>query len=168
LGTAQGGNPEDMAATSLTYGNDGKWHFYAGTWDTSAGLRSLYVDGALVAQQTGATAINNAINSRVTIGCRDTTNAIPSIGNSYTGLIFDVRIYNTAFNEAQVNYILGESTFSSTYIPGPNPKLVLNWAAGTLLEATNLLGPWTTNMNTAPYTNSSLTDPAHFYRVRVP
>jgi hypothetical protein len=32
------------------------------------------------------------------------------------------------------------------------PNLVLNWTAGTLLEATNLTGPWVTNPAVSPYT----------------
>jgi hypothetical protein len=32
------------------------------------------------------------------------------------------------------------------------PNLVLNWASGTLLEATNLSGPWVANSGVSPYT----------------
>ncbi len=38
--------------------------------------------------------------------------------------------------------------YSQTAVPNP----VLNWANGTLLEATNLLGPWVTNSAASPYT----------------
>jgi hypothetical protein len=46
-------------------------------------------------------------------------------------------------------------------------NLVLTWSAGTLLQATNLLGPWTTNSSVSPYTNP-VTGPQMFFRVRNP
>ena len=47
-------------------------------------------------------------------------------------------------------------------------NLVLTWSAGgTLLQATNLLGPWTTNVNTSPYTVTP-TAPQMFFRVVAP
>ena len=38
------------------------------------------------------------------------------------------------------------------YLPATFPNPVLSWAAGTLLEATNLSGPWATNPAVSPYT----------------
>jgi hypothetical protein len=45
---------------------------------------------------------------------------------------------------------------------GPNP--LLSWAAGTLLEATNLAGPWVTNSAVSPYTVAP-TNTQMFYRL---
>jgi hypothetical protein len=46
--------------------------------------------------------------------------------------------------------------------------LTLTWSAGsTLLQATNLLGPWTTNTATSPYTVPT-TNAQSFFRVRIP
>jgi len=47
------------------------------------------------------------------------------------------------------------------------PSLQLTWRTGTLLEATSLLGPWTTNSSTSPYTTIPAT-PQKFYRVQLP
>ena len=47
--------------------------------------------------------------------------------------------------------------------PGP----VLNWTAGTLLQATNLSGPWVTNPATSPYTVVP-TNAQMFYRLLLP
>jgi len=44
--------------------------------------------------------------------------------------------------------------------------LVLSWPQGTLLQATNVVGPWTTNTATSPYTNQP-SSPQMFYRVLV-
>jgi hypothetical protein len=45
-------------------------------------------------------------------------------------------------------------------------SMVLSWPQGTLLQATNLTGPWVTNTATSPYTLSP-TNPMMFYRIRV-
>jgi hypothetical protein len=45
-------------------------------------------------------------------------------------------------------------------------NLVLTWSQGTLLQATNLLGPWTTNTATSPFTVPA-TNSAEFYKIRV-
>jgi hypothetical protein len=45
-------------------------------------------------------------------------------------------------------------------------SMVLSWPQGTLLQATNLTGPWVTNTATSPYTLSP-TNPVMFYRIRV-
>ena len=45
-------------------------------------------------------------------------------------------------------------------------NVVLSWPAGTLLEAPEITGPWTTNTATSPYTNAP-TGSQRFYRLRV-
>ncbi|MFZ0826184.1 MAG: hypothetical protein WAO02_02055 [Verrucomicrobiia bacterium] len=46
-------------------------------------------------------------------------------------------------------------------------QLKLTWPTGTLLQTTSLGGPWTTNVNTSPYTFTP-TGAREFYRVQVP
>lgn len=47
-------------------------------------------------------------------------------------------------------------------------QLILNWPNGTLLEATNVRGPWTTNVATSPFINTpSLGTPQKYFRVQV-
>jgi hypothetical protein len=38
------------------------------------------------------------------------------------------------------------------YLQTAGTNTVLNWTTGTLLEATNLSGPWTTNSGVSPHT----------------
>jgi hypothetical protein len=45
-------------------------------------------------------------------------------------------------------------------------NLQLTWPQGTLLESSNVSGPWTTNFATSPYTVSP-TNAQMFYRIRV-
>jgi len=51
-------------------------------------------------------------------------------------------------------------------VPSGNNVLV-TWPTGTLLEATNITGPWSTNTATSPYM-APLDSPQKFYRVQVP
>ena len=162
------GNP-DMS--SILGKSDGSWHHYAGTYDPVAGVRSLYVDGVLAAQQTGeGPTISPTTSSHVAIGARD--NGGNNFGNYFTGEIYGVRIYNTALSEAQINHFLVPKTQS---VPVFNPplhignQLILSWSSGTLQQATNLLGPWTPTGATSPYTNDVTTNgPRMFYRVTNP
>ena len=138
-----------------------QWHYYAGTFDTATGTRNLYVDGKLENQQTGQGPYTLASNSRLMIGARDTG----SIGNYYTGNLYDVRIYNYALTQGQIVTIGGvPPPFTSQVVGG---QLVLTWPAGTLLQATNVLGPWTTNSSVSPAT-IDMTLPQQFFRVKVP
>jgi len=151
--------------------NDGKWHYYVGTYDAATGTRNLYVDGYLSMSTSGNGAYTLSPATHLTIGGRDQppgNNFTSYLGGGNTsGEIYDVRIYNTALNIAQVGFIQQGPvpTFTSSFTGG---KLVLNWSSGTLLESTNIMGPWTTNSSTSPYTNGSFLDPQHYYRVRVP
>jgi hypothetical protein len=166
--TARGTGASADDPTGSISSNDGQWHYYVGTFDSVSNLRRLYVDGNLSFSITGTTPYTLSPATHLTIGGRD-----QPAGNNFTGyennggLVYDVRIYNTALSIAQVAFIQQGPvpTLTSSYTGG---KFVLNWSSGKLLESTNVLGPWTTNINTSPYTNSSLTDPAHFYRVLAP
>jgi hypothetical protein len=113
-GLAVFGNSEDMAATSLTYGNDGKWHFYCGTYSLSAGQRQLFVDGALVAYTTGEGQYNTSPATHLVLGAKDQPPGSPGNFNNtnnftgyFTGEMYDVRIYNTNLNASQQASIYG-------------------------------------------------------------
>jgi hypothetical protein len=58
--------------------------------------------------------------------------------------------------------VWGLTNFLYLQAGGPNP--VLNWGTGTLVEATNLSGPWVTNPAVSPYTVEP-TNTQQFYRL---
>jgi hypothetical protein len=168
------GGTEDMQGPNL--GNDQQWHFYAGTYDLPSGTRSLYVDGVLRGQYTGQAAYADSMG-HLTFGTEDRTPG-NSFGNNgyYNGKLYGVRIYNVGFNEAQVN---------SLFAPAPRPvpafgvkpvvttgshgnQFVLTWSYGTLLQATNVAGPWTTNTATQPYTVIISNAPSMFFKLSYP
>jgi hypothetical protein len=84
------------------------------------------------------------------------------------GYLADVRVYNYALSPPQV-----QTLFNPAYVPSvtlglqyTNGSLTLNWPNGTLLQATNLTGPWITNSAPSPLTVTP-TGARMFYRVQV-
>lgn len=106
LGQAVFGNPDDMATTTDP-SDDAAWHLYVGTYDESTGIRSLYVDAKLAAQEVS----NNvpyilAADEHLCIGAKD----VPpgnTFGNFSTLQVFDVRVYDYALTDAQVQALYG-------------------------------------------------------------
>jgi hypothetical protein len=160
------GGGDDMASPSST--DDGNWHLYAGTYDPIQQLRTLYVDGVPVVQETGQAAETSAAVSHLMIGGKD--NGGDVFGNYYTGKIFDVRIYNTPLTTNQINSLLVAPPAAVVFSAPPaviNGKLVLQWSTGSLEQATNLTGPWVPSGATSPYTNN-LAIPQLFFRLSNP
>jgi hypothetical protein len=101
----------------------------------------------------------------------DTTNTTAQFtgvnGNSYA-------FYSVAYDEVGLvetaPIIPGASTIvgSNTVISVPisiarsGTSLTLTWSQGTLLQATNLAGPWTTNTATSPYTITPTNSQTYF------
>jgi hypothetical protein len=149
--------------TSSVGSNDGKWHHYTGTWDGTNLIRNLYVDGALTATATGFTTYTLGAASHLMIGARDAGGA--SFGSYYTGTIYDVRIYNYPLSQVEVVIVSGvPPPITSQVVAG---QLVITWPVGTLLQATNVLGPWTTYSTVSPVT-IDMTEPQQFFRVSNP
>ncbi len=168
--TLRGPGGDDMSSTIGSV--DGNWHFYAGTYDPISGIRNLYVDGVLAAQETGQGAETPAADSHLLLGGRE--NGAGNFGNYFTGEIYGVRIYSTALSGAQINYlippppvVLPVPTFSGTPVINGN-NLVLTYT-GTLLGATNVAGPYLPVAGaTSPYTNNVTTAPQMFYKLSNP
>jgi hypothetical protein len=69
------------------------------------------------------------------------------------------------FNGAQVQY-LGSASVKIQTTQMSGGQFQLQWSQGTLLQATNLLGPWTTNGSPSPFTVIP-SGPQMYYRIRV-
>jgi len=84
-----------------------------------------------------------------------------------------VGITNSAFAYAlpplSVVTFAGQSAVATTLnIRQAGFNVILSWAQGTLLQATSIMGPWTTNVGTSPYTNPTPSIyPQLFYRLLV-
>jgi hypothetical protein len=90
------------------------------------------------------------------------------VGRTFEGMIDEVAVFNYAFTPAQI-LNLYNSAFQSPVtltIQKVGANVQLTWPRGTLLEANDVTGPWTTNSAASPYT----VEPAgakKFFRVRV-
>jgi hypothetical protein len=170
---SRGGDQDDMHA-SFVVANTDIWHFYVGTYDVTTGIRKLYVDGVYGGGESGNTQYTTAPSAHVAIGARDSGGG--SFGNYYTGTIYGVRIYNTALSTAQVlSFVTAPPppapAFSVTpaVTTGPNGKqFVLTWNYGTLLQATNIAGPWTSTGATSPHTVIISNAPDMFFKLSNP
>lgn len=102
-----------------------------------------FVQGDNYVVFSGVVVTNASLNCTIT----------PVAGKSYGSL-----------NGAQVQYVGPYVVMQLTPVAGG--QFQLQWSQGTLLEATNLLGPWTTNAAASPFTITP-SGPQKFYRVRV-
>ena len=77
--------------------------------------------------------------------------------------------YQTNFIDSAVasaSYVINGSQPVNITLQMSGANLQLTWPQGTLLQATNLTGPWVTNLATSPYLVSP-TNSRMFYRIRV-
>lgn len=171
-------NNGDMFPNDVLMGNDGQWHHYAGTFtfDGVSGSSSLYVDGVLVASWSEFAPYVPAWSAYLTIGGRHNPEAaVPEFGAYFAGSIYNVRIYNVALTEAQVNTLAHSELVVPPAVPEftaapilSDNKLILQWSGGTLLQSTNVAGPWVPVEATSPYTNDVTTSPQLFFRLSNP
>jgi hypothetical protein len=174
-GWSMDGDQDDMHAaisgagsSAVYFGVDNNtWHHYAGTYDATLGIRNLYVDATLRAQEINNVKYTLSPASHVLIGGRD--NGGNSFGNYFTGNIYGVRIYSYAMSQVQIATAGGvpPKVTGAVGTGAAGKQLVLTWPYGTLLEATSVTGPWVTNNVTSPYTNN-MTLPQEYFRGQVP
>jgi hypothetical protein len=113
--TLKGTSTANLQSTSNV--TDGNWHHYAGTWDGTTGVRSVYVDGVLTASLTNDLGtMTTAGNYRLLLGGIDTvgTGDANINGPFFNGQLYDVRIYNYALSQAQVQALAGVTPTVST------------------------------------------------------
>jgi hypothetical protein len=113
--TLKGTSTANLQSTSNV--TDGNWHHYAGTWDGTTGIRSVYIDGVLTASLTSDLGtMTTASNYRLVLGGIDTvgTGDANITAPFFTGQLFDVRVYNYALTQAQVQALAGVTPTVST------------------------------------------------------
>lgn len=156
------GNP-DTTLPSVKNISDNVWHQVAVTRDAGSGAMTICIDGKFDTSTTGPTGVrtnppalriggiqtgvgffSGSISDVTMYPQVLTTNQIATIYSAATGIFYNVKLTNT--------------------ISGAN--FVLSWPGnGKLLEATDLAGPWTTNVSASPATVAP-TQPQKFYRIR--
>jgi hypothetical protein len=158
------GNVTD--ATSSTSIADGNWHMVAYTYTGIPGINNglLYVDGVLVADDS-VTTTPAGDNLDVWIG------GSPDYG---TGRLMNAKIAHAAVFTQALTAAQVQDLYSAVYrglvnldVTRIGSSVVLNWQTGTLMQASTLLGPWTTNgAAVSPFTVTA-TSGNQFFKVLV-
>jgi len=107
-----------------------EWHMVAGTRDENG--HNIYLDGALMNSDTNTNEDNFATDRIISLGARAWTGH-----QYYNGLIDDVRIYNRALSESEIQQVMrGNPLLAGSPNPGPGAvvdirdALALSWSAG--------------------------------------
>ena len=156
------GNP-DTTLTSAATINNGLWHQVAVTRDAGSGQMILCIDGRLDANMVGPGGIRtNAPALRI--------GSLQTGANFLNGYLSDVAIYDRVLTTNQIATLFSAASGSFYNVTLTN-RLVgtmirLSWPGnGKLLEATNLTGPWSTNLAVSPL-DILPNQPQKFYRIR--
>jgi hypothetical protein len=146
---------------------DGQWHFvvYTYTGILVANNGSLYVDGNLVA--------NNSVTAPAGDSPDVWIGGAPDYYNRFlAGSIAHAAVFTYAVDASDVDALYtSQASLSPVTLSIATNGLggvVVTWspAIGTLLQSTNMLGPWTTNSAAvSPYT-APASGTAEFYKIQ--
>jgi len=143
----------------------GQWSFVALTIAPTEAILYLGTNGILLSATNAIAHDAEPWDGPTTIGAD--TLSVP--GSVFNGKMDEVAVFNYTLSPAQIGAlysiaVLGGPITLSCQTVGTN--LVLSWPHGTLLQATNLAGPWiTNNAATSPYPLVP-TEPQMFYRAK--
>jgi hypothetical protein len=163
-GSADGSNPD---ATSLTSIVGTGWHMVAYTYTGNPNVANngaLYVDGMQIATNTVGVLAGDALD--VWIG------GSPDYGPQrlLSGSIAHAAVFAKALTAEQIVQLYNVASMGPpvtlNLAPTGTGTLTLSWSQGTLLQATNVSGPWTTNTAPSPYTVAP-TNSQMFFKVLV-
>jgi hypothetical protein len=92
---------------------DGKPHYVVATYDSSTGVKAIYVDGIVRDSVTVSGTITSGGTADATIG-----NVGPGGGEPFTGKIDDVRLYNNGLSAAEIAAIPEPTSVSVLALSG--------------------------------------------------
>lgn len=164
--TMRGIDNEDAGGSSINV-NDSppKWHHYAAVWDQELGSRILYVDGVLSHEVFNATAQSTSLAAakHLALGARQGGGA--DYEGYFSGLLFDVRVYNEALSETRVLDLIPPPVPQGLVVTPANLKAGLNWTPSfgatsyTMWTKNTVTNVEQTNLVTAPpYIKTGLTN----------
>jgi hypothetical protein len=156
------GNP-DTTLPSVKNISDNIWHQVAVTRDAGSGAMTICIDGKFDSTLIGPTGVRTN-SPALRIGSIQTGTGF------FSGSISDVTMYQQVLTTNQIATLYSAATGIFYNVTLTNKisgaSLVLSWPGnGKLLEATNLSGPWTTNVSASPATVTP-NQPQKFYRIR--
>jgi hypothetical protein len=165
--TWNGGNSETWSFLSELRPPVGQWSFAALVIDPTNAALYLYNTTSMSTTNNAIPHTSEAWDGNAQLG------GDQELANwrIFDGTIDELAIFNYAFTPAQIlnlyNSALGIVPPSVTLnIARVGANLQLTWPQGTLLEASNVNGPYTTNNNASPYTFAP-TGTQKYFRVKV-
>ena len=96
--------------------------------------------------------------ANIRIGCDN------SPARTFNGKIDEVAVFNRSLTSAEIMQLTGGAVKLNAALSGN--QLQITWPFGTLLEAPDITGPWTTNAHTSPYVVAP-TGARKFYRIQI-
>jgi hypothetical protein len=179
-GSTVAGMNYNSAGTELGY----TWNNKANTWGWNSGLLPpanqwsfvvLVVDPSnailyLINPDGQQSATNDIANSAQAFAGTGTigTDKYSPVARVFNGLMDEVEVYNYALAPAQIQQLYANGHELSQVLVGAQPSgttLNLSWSQGTLLQSTNLAGPWLRAANTASPFTVTPTNAAEYFRV---
>jgi hypothetical protein len=142
--------------------NDDQWHHVAYIYDQGVnGSIRFYIDGQFAASNPNTSPWSWDAAQEIELG-----KSHDNFWRRYFGFLDDIQIYNRTLSPAEVvqSKTLPPAVFLTIQKVGANVQLT--WPQGTLLEATAITGPYTTNLAPSPYLFAP-TGAAKFFRVKV-
>jgi hypothetical protein len=141
-----------------------QWSFIAVAIEPSRAILYLANSGGLQAATNNFTHVNQSFSSPGTIG----TDAFNSSARAFNGILDEVAVFNYALTSAQIQSLFANGSQLDSVQVGcqcAGGNLNLTWTQGTLLQSSNLAGPWSRASASASPMVVSPTNVTVFYRV---
>lgn len=139
----------------------GQWHHVAVVADGTQ--FQLYLDGVLQASGGNSTTDYGSSSYPFRIGGGG---ILDTSGNYFNGSIDEVAVFGYALTAEQIANLVAGAAPVVLRIDKVGTQVQLTWPQGTLLEASDVTGPWTTNTAASPCTLTP-SEARKFYRVIV-
>lgn len=143
----------------------GQWSFVALVVEPTQATLYMYSPSGLFAATNVVAHSADVFGNNWQIGHDNQDN---NANRTFNGLIDEVAVFNYSLTPAQLLslYAAGAPVPVALTIAPSGSNITLTWSQGTLLQADEVTGPWTTNTATSPYTTSP-TGAKKFYKVIV-
>ncbi len=102
---------------------------------------------------------------------KDSQNGSDDGSRTFPGRISNIAVYLSALSSSQVTGLYDAALQQNVspvlinIVPTGNGGVTLSWPVGSLLQSTNVTGPWTTNSALSPYTTPA-TNSRMFFRIQ--
>jgi hypothetical protein len=179
-GVAGGWSYNDQQMFGYTWNNNTTWSYASGlipltnAWNFVACSISPSQAILYLANSAGVFTATNVLahtsdvfGNNWQIGHDNLANADNGARN-FNGVIDEVAVYTQTLSPSQIQSLINAGGVGPVVlsIQQSGQNAVVTWPRGTLLESTNIAGPWSTNNATSPYTTPASAD-QQFYKVIV-